>query len=565
MKREACVAAFVAVVATALFLEPFWKRWDWPGARDWGIWIFYEVTARKAVLEHGELPRWNPYACGGLPYHAHPFTRAIAPLAPLHWLVGLPRVTLRIEAGLLLAATACLAFLLARKSGVSRSGAALAAVLTAYGGAVVGRLWAGHLGLLQLPWVLIALMCRSIEPERRSIALGALALALAVLCAGNYLAVCAAVLLGLEAGWDVAASRRPRALGVVAGMVSLGFMLAAVKVVPTVDFLSDYPRLTSGHDPFAPGGPLRALLAPLGVAIPGAAFGWHEYAAYVGWLPLGLAAAALCLDRRRAIRPAVMFAAVVLIAWGDFAPLSPWSLLHRLPMIDSMRIPARFLLVAMIPLGQLAGLGLDALARLVPGGAARWLVLLVPVVLLDLALEARPVLGAAFVRPQPPSFLRAVPRDGRFHQVRGAPERMAEAAEHDLGTVRCAEGVPVRRSKRLRTPTQRGYRGEAWIMGEAGAGTARLATFSFDRLAVDVDIHAPRGATLVINQNFDRRWRTSSGYAVRDFEGVLAVPLPPGRRRVDLEYRPVALAWGAALTAAAALALVACLWPRRSA
>jgi hypothetical protein len=142
-------------------------------------------------------------------------------------------------------------------------------------------------------------------------------------------------------------------------------------------------------------------------------------------VPLGLAAAALLLDRRRALRPAVLCSAMILVAWGDFAPLSPWSLLHRLPM------------------------------------------------------------------------------------------------------------------------------------GEAGAGTAAIAAFSFDR--IDVDVRAPRGATLVVNQNFDRRWR--SDLDVRDFEGVLAVPLPPGKRRARLEYRPASLRWGAAISAAAALGLV--LWLRR--
>jgi hypothetical protein len=561
LKREAGIAALCAAVVTALYLGPFWRRWDWPGARDWAIWAFYEVTAQKAVLDHGQFPLWNPYACGGEPYHAHPFTRALAPLSPLHWLAGHPSATLRIEATLLVAATAWLAYLLARRSGLSRGGAALAAVLTAFGGTVVGRLWAGHLGLLQLPWVLLALLARSIEPERRAVASGGLAIALLVLAAGNYLAVCAAVLLGLEAAWDVAKRRRAGPLIVSVGMVALGFALAGIKIVPTLDFLADYPRLTGGKDPFAWGGPLRALISPLGFSadVRGAPFGWHEYAAYVGWLPLLLALAALVLDRRRAARPAVMSLAFVLVAWGDFAPWAPWSLLHRLPVIDSMRIPARFLLVAMIPLGMLAGLGLDACARILPARAAPLAVLAVPVVLLDLALEARPALGTVFVRPSPPSYLRGVPRDGQFHQIRGTSAQMADAAEHDLGTVRCAEGVPIRRSQRLRTPTQRGYRGEAWIMGDE-AGNARIARFSPNDLDIDVHVVARQGATLVLNQNFDRRWRAATGEPIRDFEGVLSVPLPPGTRSIRLVYRPASLAWGAALTA---LALVPLAWGLR--
>jgi hypothetical protein len=561
VKREAALAALMAVLATAVFLEPLWHHWDWPGARDWAIWMFYEVTAKKAVVDHGEFPLWNPFACGGEPYHAHPFTRALAPLSPIHWLVGHPRAALRVEAALTLAATAWIGYLLSRREGLQRGGAALAAAVAAFGGAVVGRLWAGHLGLLQLPWVLLAVWAARLGPSRprRAVALGAVAIALCVFAAGNYLAVCAALLIGLDGLWDAFAARRARPLAVVVAILALGFALSAAKIVPTLDFLSDCPRLTSGLDPFAPGGPLLALVAPLRLQIEGAAFGWHEYAAYVGWIPLLLAAAAPALAPRRAAKPAVLFAVLAVIAWGDFARFAPWSQLHRLPVVDSMRIPARFLLVAAIPLGWLAGLGLDAIADRLPGRVARLATWVVPAVLLDLVLSARPLLGQAFVRPSPPYYTRGVTPDGTFRLVRGTPSQMAEAAEAELGTVRCAEGVPIVRSKRLRTPTQRGYRGEAWIAGE---GTARITRRSFNEIDVAVDVLAARGATLVVNQNFDRRWTSSVG-SVRNLDGVLTVPLPPGENVVRLRYRPRSVVVGLAASAVALVPLGWCLLPRR--
>lgn len=548
-RREIASAAFVTLAATALYLAPFARGLHRPGREDWQQWTFFEAATRKAVVEHGELPLWNPYACGGMPLHAHPFTRALAPLAPLHWLIDHP-ASLRLEAFLLVAGIALGAYLLGRRAGLSRAASALAGVVAAFAGTTAGRLHSGHLGLLQVPPLLLAVYARRrAGPDGPAIALGAAGIAVAIFSGGNFLAAAAAIALGFEALWDAAAKQSVRPLLRAAGIVALGFALAAIKIIPVVDFMRDYPRATTGHDPFARGGPLAALLRLPGAVVE-APFLWHEYAAYVGALPILLALAGLALAPRRAARPLALVALLAVIAAGDFAPLAPWAWLHRLPIFGAMRIPARFLVLAVVPLGEAAGVGLDALAARLPRAPARLAWLAAAAIFLDLGLAARPALGRAFVEPSPLFFLDGVPLDGAFRQVRGSPNLMAQAAERNLGTLRCADGVPIRRSERLRGATQRGYRGEVWLMGE---GSVHVARWSPSSLSVDVDVQAPRGATLVVNQNFDHRWRADTPHAPRDFEGLLAVPLPPGARRVTLSYRPASVAWGAA---ASALALV---------
>lgn len=548
VKREATFATALALLASAIYLAPFAHHLDWTGIEDWTTWEFYEVVSRRVVSEFRQFPLWNPYACGGEPYHAHPFTRVLAPLTPLHWLWNRPNVSLRFEAFLLVAGSALLSYWLARRQKRSPAGAAMAAIVVAFAGTVSSRLYAGHLGLLQIPWVLLALLTQNVWPTAGGMITAALALTLAIFSGGNYLATCACVMLAFEATWEAVQRRQLSSVYWLLGTLALMLAFSAVKTLPTLDFLREVPRFTSGQDPFAAGGPLLSFLRPLGKNIPGAEFNWHEYAAYLGWLPLSLAALALLWAPQRAARPLLHALLLIWIASGQ----GLWPLLHQLPLFDSMRIPARFLLVAMIPMGQLAGLGIDELAR--RNSWSRWF--FIGICFFDLTLVARPVLSRAWVPPTPAFFLRNVPHDSAFHQVRGSPSVMADAARHNLGTVRCAEGMPIRRSQRLRTPTQPGYRGEAWIMGE---GSAQITRYTANEIDVDVDIRSARGATLIINQNWQnggKGWTCNMHEQPRDFEGLGAVPLPPGRSQVRLAYRSPATALGLGISLGSALLTV---------
>lgn len=77
-------------------------------------------------------------------------------------------------------------------------------------------------------------------------------------------------------------------------------------------------------------------------------------------------------------------------------------------------------------------------------------------------------------------------------------------------------------------------------------------------------------ATLVISETYDRGWRVRADgrrVPVEAFEDrFLAVRLPAGRGRLELEYRPVGLAQGLAISLGAALALLGAIlpaWARR--
>ena len=102
-----------------------------------------------------------------------------------------------------------------------------------------------------------------------------------------------------------------------------------------------------------------------------------------------------------------------------------------------------------------------------------------------------------------------------------------------------------------------------------GSGTVREDAASFereDRGTLEVETTAP--ALLVVGEHFDPGWHaTVDGVAAEVVEAdfvALSVPVPAGRHRVALEFRPAGLRAGAAAAAAVALGLLALGLRRRT-
>jgi hypothetical protein len=174
-------------------------------------------------------------------------------------------------------------------------------------------------------------------------------------------------------------SGNARALG-RAGLTTLGAWLAgaaigAVQLLPAMDFLGRTSRggavdrafLTFGS--FPPWS-LAAAANPdvFGTPVDGSYFGgpdWSHFAetcAYVGLLPVALAAAAIVLRRDR-----VTFAFTTLAAASFLLMLGKYTVLYRaiefIPLLQSTRLPARFILILTFAIAALAGLGFDALLK----------------------------------------------------------------------------------------------------------------------------------------------------------------------------------------------------------
>ena len=114
-------------------------------------------NGQVAILDHGQIPLWNPYNWSGLPMLGHPESRVLAPTFLLTLLFG-EVVGIKLEIVLHLALGILGAHLLLRHLGVSRLGATTGGVLFMLNSAyplhlTVGHVWA--LSFAYLPWAFL--------------------------------------------------------------------------------------------------------------------------------------------------------------------------------------------------------------------------------------------------------------------------------------------------------------------------------------------------------------------------------------------------------------------------
>jgi hypothetical protein len=283
----------------------------------------------------------------------------------------------------------------------------------------------------------------------------------------------------------------------------------------------------------------------------------------------------------------VCFLVCVWLAFGMRAPLSPWKLLHKLPVFNIMRVAERFRLAFLLCGAVFAGLGLQTL-QTAAGRRTASLIgpVLAALVLGDLVWVNGRIWRDAF--PIPPQVSQRA-SGNEFSQVwASAPydrhgslvERLqsaGQAAIPDYGLLYAAnsshypaflrnqgivygyedEAVP----KRALPVTSPQYRGEVWL--EDARGEAELVRWTPNRLTVRV--RAERDGYLLVNQNYYPGWRAQGDPArpVLPYDDLLAVAVGPADREIELYYRPASFmvgAWVSGLTLAGCLVA---LWCRR--
>lgn len=380
--------------------------------------FYYPNTLWAAGEIHaGRLPLWTPQIFGGYPLLADGEIGLLSPIQLL--LLGLLDMPLAYSAGrvVMYAVSAVGLYLYARTLGANYLGATIGALAFAYSSFMVGHLQHDNIlrSAMWLPWLLLtAERALSVAGPRRLgwIAAGAAVLGLegvgvhvqpvlmSLLLFGLALlfgpfgktsiptilspSVTRAAALGkLVYDFKVLLARRSfggnpldwflgRAfLGVAIGGLGLG--LAAVQIVPLYELglrsvrasLVTYDYATT----FAVSPPqLLTVIFPVMFNFDPerhwALWAPHETTLYVGVAPLLLALVGLGFVRGRAV---IFFALVALVslllAFGDYLPIKPYSVIWNLPGFNYLRAPARFSLLLSFALAVLAALGTTWLAR----------------------------------------------------------------------------------------------------------------------------------------------------------------------------------------------------------
>ncbi|MBN1954968.1 MAG: YfhO family protein [Anaerolineae bacterium] len=343
----------------------------------WGTPLLQFVPWQRLAAEmwrSGHLPLWNPLAGCGAPLAANYQTGAFYPLYGLALLIPAD-VALGWTVALHLALTGLGMYAWARAAGLDPFPALVAGLALEGCGFLVARAGLFPSIAVTFPWIPIWLWRaeRLVRAGRlRDTLWLGLALGLGLLAGHAQTAAYGLLLLAAYVACRLSPTAARRRLPLALLALALGLALAAAQILPTAELLRFSQRaagvereagLVYSFWPWR----LLTLAAPdlFGNPARGGYWGYGNYwedAAYVGLLPLLLAATALSVLRRRTPwRRMAGFWAVVLgggffLALGRHNPLFLW-LFDHVPGLDAFQAPSRWLALVELALAALAGLG----------------------------------------------------------------------------------------------------------------------------------------------------------------------------------------------------------------
>ncbi len=582
LRREAAVVFLFCVVAIAFAAPVLRDIHNW-GILDWDFQLHHHAAPRSAILDHAEIPLWNPYNWSGVPMLGHPESRVLAPTFALTLLFG-EVIGLKLEILIHLVIGMLGAYLLLRHFEAGRVAASTAAIVFMLSSSYALHLTVGHVWALShayLPWAFLFYL-KALDELRYSL-IASLVLLLTLFGGAPYQFMIILACLAIHSACAIAIGRkdllRHARLLLVIGIQT--FLLGAIKLLPTIELMSAYPRLGDLDTGYTVGALLNALFdrdQTLGAAFAERPleFGGsplHE-GMYVGLLPLLPFLLGIVSGWRR---HAALLATLTLFVWislGRHAPVDLWSAIHSLPGFDNVRVVQRFGVVVLLIFCVFVGLGMDPLRERIErwtskaGLANGCAVALATLMLADLAVVSGPIFADAFTIPP-----LSVHERQAFRQIVGFPlydasgwiQGRAPRGRRSLSALypatlanRGATGgyriVPMPSSAIPATSPD--YRGEAFLA--ASPGKVTLRKWSPNRIVLEVE--APEGGQLVVNQNHVAGWRAhgepGGDLPVTASDGLLALEVPPGKRTVELYYRPTSFVLGAGVSLTTLLVLL---------
>jgi hypothetical protein len=383
--RPALGAGVICVLAALVVCWPMltgqWLLGDDQYVGGYGFRLFGAEMFRTT----GRIPEWNPYLFGGLPFIAAQHGDIFYPTAWLRWVLPVDTaMNLGFFAHIALAGATMYGFLRALR--VSWTGAMVGGLAYELSGIVASMVRPGHDGKLYVsalaPLVLLALL-RAVR-DRRPWGYGLLALTVGLCMLSPhyqmtyYLLVAAAlwtlylVLLDPERSAGI---RWPRELALAFGAVLLGLAIAAIQVLPFLQYIPYSPRGAGGPS----GGwdyavlfsmPPEELMTTVLPQFNGMLDGYwgrnffKSHTEYLGAMVVVLAAFGLGDRSRRRLLQALGAIAILflLVSFGGHTPFY-YVWYEVMPMMKKVRAPGMAFFLVALPVTAFAAIGVDHLLR----------------------------------------------------------------------------------------------------------------------------------------------------------------------------------------------------------
>jgi uncharacterized membrane protein YfhO len=532
----AIILTILAILGSFLFLQPIFSDIENRGLYDWDQHFFYHDSPRISLLTFNEFPLWNPYYCGGNLLLANPQSPFLTPFFALVLLFG-ATIGLKLQALTYLAAGLVGTFLVARHLGSKYLPSIFAAIVFMFSSWYVVRVVVGHTTFFPfalMPFAFLFYLKAAKTSSTKSIKwiiAAALTLTIMFLAGGIYPFYATAILLSLYSLFDSISKKKITPIVLVIAILVLAFLFGAVKFLPVVDFAygldvdkdtqynsaniifssllsrdHSLPEkdLQTGLDTIPEGREKEELIQQ--GRLP---WGWHEYSAYIGIIPLLIAALALLKPKKnwKLLAAALFF---FTLAIGNYLPIGLWQFLRELPFFSSLHGPSRFMIVfvfiiALLAAKSLSSIRIPSIDKKIKFGI---IVLLCLVVTVDLIMISRPLLDKTF--PLEPIEIRSSALgEPEFIQMLSSAPYLSQHPNllQGIGTLNCYERL--RLQVKARPQFLDGEPFEGFINNVYIAETNQYATlthFSPERVEVRIP-NIENDSTIVVNQNYFKGWK----------------------------------------------------------
>jgi hypothetical protein len=333
----------------------------------------------------GRVPEWNPYSFGGLPFIAGQHGDIFYPTAWLRWFLPIDTaMNLGFFVHIVLAGVTMYALLRALR--LSWTGALVGGLAYELSGIVASLVRPGHDGKLFVsslaPLVLLALL-RAIR-DRRPEGYGLLSLAVGLCMVAPhyqmayYLLVAAALWTIYLVFFDLERPpglRWPVELALAFGAVVLGVAIAAIQVLPFLQYIPFSPRGAGGPSTgweyatsfSMPPEELMTTVLPQFNGVLDSYWGrnfFKLHTEYLGAVVVSLAALGVADPRRRRLVLALAGIGVLflLVSFGGHTPFY-YLWYEVMPMMKKVRAPGMAFFLVALPVAGFAALGVDRLLR----------------------------------------------------------------------------------------------------------------------------------------------------------------------------------------------------------
>lgn len=335
--------------------------------------------------------------------------------------------------------------------------------------------------------------------------------------------------------------------------------VGAIKLLPTLEFLSGL----TGQLGQSNGIPIRHLLEVLTIRTaesyytrPWTTMPWYEYTAYVGPLALVLAIVGLVIAIRQRRRSLVALALVGIAALLLATTSANHNPLEHLPILNQLRNPSRYIIIALLSLATLAGFAADSLVkRLSPLLGHSLIMIAAMLIFMDTAAIASPVLSQTYSL-KPTSLDTRQPNFFQEQANRGAAYHVVEAG---IGARNyCPAHLSIYQSNALiYAQSDEQYRGESYAIGDSDVSLAALTP---NKLSIEIG-HIPDGGdTLIVNQKFTPGWRSKDQLAFSDQSRIaLSIREEDANTTITLRFLPTSFIIGATISTLSIL-FISSLW-----